>query len=93
MGLGGSGKTRLALAAARRADDARRRRFLNGVVFVPLAGITSAAELTGVLAGSLGLLLQGRESPATQLIKFVSVKELLVVMDNAEHLAGDLDLV
>jgi hypothetical protein len=52
-GPGGSGKTRLALAAA--SDQAYA--FLDGVVFIPLAEITSGAGLAPAIAAALGLTL------------------------------------
>lgn len=89
VGLGGSGKTRLALAAARQAADEHHRMFLNGIVFVPLAAARSPVELGAALAGALGLLLEGNESAERQLLTYLAGLEALIVLDNLEHLASE----
>lgn len=81
VGLGGVGKTRLAVEAAR--DNAAR--FLHGVCFVPLA---AAQDKAGLVAATLAALNVRSETDATdvaQLGKHLSDKEMLLVFDNAEH--------
>lgn len=90
VGLGGTGKTRLALAAARQANRERALMFLNGVLFVSLAEVTAVVELPLVLAEALGLRLTGHHDPARQLVDFLHNKELLLVLDNFEHLLPSL---
>jgi len=82
LGPGGIGKTRLALRAAAQQVHA----FLHGVYFVPLADLTTAALLAPAIAEALGLTLQSREKPLRQLLHFLRQKELLLVLDNFEHL-------
>ena len=82
IGPGGSGKTRLALEAARSmAAD-----FINGVAFVALAVIHTADDLIAALAEALGVTFVARAEPRAQLIGWLRDRELLLVLDNFEHL-------
>lgn len=83
VGLGGSGKTRLALATASQLQSS----FLNGVGFVPLTNVTEFAQLPLVLAGALRLSGSG-ENVVEQLLAYLAGKELLLVLDNFEQLTG-----
>lgn len=84
VGPGGGGKTRLALEAAARASDA----FLNGVCFVPLAGAGALDVAPSAVAEALGLALNGKLDPRDELLAHLRDKELLLVLDNLEHLPG-----
>lgn len=82
IGLGGVGKTRLALQAARESAA----RFLHGVCFVPL---TAAQDHAGLIAGAFAALNArpaGDAADEAQLAQHLSDKEMLLVFDNAEHL-------
>lgn len=81
IGLGGTGKTRLAIAAASHLQ------FRDGVVWVSLESLTDAAQILGALHEALEL------SPGQDVINFVAERELLVILDNAEHLVTDLDVI
>ena len=91
LGPGGVGKTRLALEAAAAVEPA----FLNGVWLAQLAGVDNPAALPWSLADAVGLALAGAEPPEVQLLNFLRHRELLLVLDNFEHLIGKaaLDLV
>jgi len=89
VGPGGSGKTRLAQEAAARAGDG----FLHGVCFVPLAGASALEVAPAAVAEALGLALSGKVDPRDQLLAHLSDKELLLVLDNLEHLPGASDWV
>jgi predicted ATPase/DNA-binding SARP family transcriptional activator len=82
IGAGGIGKTRLALQAAGQALDA----FADGVYFVPLAGIGSSEFLVLTIGEALGHSLSGEVDPKRQLLKYLAQKEMLLVLDNFEHL-------
>lgn len=86
MGLGGMGKTRLALATAQRLREERTLAFLNGVVFVGLQSVESASALPLVLAGALDMTLPGRGNALTHLAKQLQQRELLLVLDNFEQI-------
>jgi predicted ATPase/DNA-binding SARP family transcriptional activator len=81
-GPGGIGKTCLALAAA--AEQAAI--FTHGAAFVPLAGIGAAAFGTATLVIALGIALLGHHDPRAQLLDYLREKELLLILDNFEHL-------
>lgn len=92
LGVGGIGKTRLALATAEQVAADQKRLFLHGVVFVPLAGVDTTAQMTMTIAQALGLSLQGNEPPATQLLTHLRNKELLLLLDNVEQLLNEQTL-
>ncbi len=81
-GPGGVGKSTLALAAAAENSFA----FLDGVLFAPLTAISQPDDLPGLLLHLLGLTPTGRISPADQLLDALRSRELLLVLDNFEHL-------
>jgi len=91
-GVGGTGKTRLALRTA--AD--LRRAYPDGVWFVDLTRLGDPGLLTrevqdpGMLAylvaGSLGLQDRGGVPPVRQLTEHLADRHALLVLDNCEHL-------
>ncbi|MGO9734572.1 LuxR C-terminal-related transcriptional regulator, partial [Mycobacterium sp.] len=81
-GAGGVGKTRLAIqVAAQLADE-----FSDGVWYVDLAPITDPGLAPVTVARALGLPDQPGRSTIDNLLRFVGDRELLVVLDNCEHL-------
>ena len=81
-GPGGIGKTRLATEIAWTiADD-----FPDGAFFVSLAPLNDPALVPNAVAEALGLRGGNRESSAAWLAELLAGKELLLVLDNAEHL-------
>lgn len=83
-GTGGVGKTRLALEAASRVAGT----FRNGAVFVDLAPVTDTANVIPAIARSLAALDQNDAPPFEQLVAFLQDKQLLIILDNLEHLIG-----
>ena len=83
-GIGGVGKTRLAMAAARDAES----RFPDGVTFVPLAPLRDPALVVSTIAGSLGLREEQGQSPHQVLRAHLQEQQRLLVLDNFEHLLG-----
>jgi predicted ATPase/DNA-binding XRE family transcriptional regulator len=81
-GPGGVGKTRLALEVAESSHEA----FADGVVFVPLAPLRDAALLPSVLAETLGVKEVSGEPLQETLEKHLQDKQMLLVLDNFEHL-------
>jgi DNA-binding SARP family transcriptional activator/predicted ATPase/Tfp pilus assembly protein PilF len=86
LGPGGTGKTRLAVEVASHFCAQRPGSFLDGVYFIPLAAVESAAYLPPAIAESLGFTFHGAADPAGQLVDFLRQKELLLVLDNLEQL-------
>ena len=82
VGAGGIGKSRLALAAA----SAVRGRWRDGVWWLELSGLGEAALLASSMAQTMGLGLQGRESGPAALAAALADREVLLVVDNCEHL-------
>jgi predicted ATPase len=81
-GPGGSGKTRLAVAAA----DRLLPRFDDGVFFVPLAPLQEPERVPSAVALALGLR-EAPDRPALDVVRDHLVdKRLLLVADNFEHL-------
>ena len=84
VGMGGIGKTRLAIAVAR----AQQLRFVDGVWFVDLANVT-ANQLAIAIAETLNISLQGREKPRHRLLNGLKAQTTLLVLDNFETLFVD----
>jgi predicted ATPase/DNA-binding SARP family transcriptional activator len=88
-GPGGIGKTRLALGLA----EQEARRFADGACLVPLVSLSSPAQLPHVIAGQLGVAFYGPEEPKDQLIAALRSSELLLILDNFEHLLEGAEFV
>jgi predicted ATPase/DNA-binding XRE family transcriptional regulator len=81
-GPGGVGKTRLALRVAEEAADD----FPGGVAFVPLAPLTDAGLLLWTIARALGVPEAPDIVPLDALTTALRDRQLLLVLDNFEHL-------
>lgn len=89
IGPGGSGKTRLAIQVA----TDHERQFPGSACFVSLATVTDAVGIVPAIAGELGITLIGNKDPERQLLDWVRDRSLFLVLDNVEHLVGDLRIV
>ncbi|HVG05884.1 MAG TPA: BTAD domain-containing putative transcriptional regulator, partial [Burkholderiaceae bacterium] len=89
LGPGGAGKTRL----AKRALSEVTPLFADGAAFIALEDVVSASELGGRLARELGVSLSGNDEPLTQVIGFLRSRQVLLVLDNFEHLAADAPII
>ena len=86
---GGMGKTRLALeVAGRLAPD-----FSDGVCFVPFDAVGSPELMVSAVADALSFTFFGPQHPEEQLLAYLQSQNLLLVLDNLEHLLNDSDLV
>ena len=83
-GYGGCGKTRLALQAA--AEALNGRAFPGGVWLVELAALSSPALVVQEVATGLGVREQAEQSLLQTLTEYLREKQLLLVLDNCEHL-------
>ncbi|MBK8904770.1 MAG: AAA family ATPase [Anaerolineaceae bacterium] len=88
IGPGGMGKTRLAQEAARRQLGA----FADGVWYVSLVPLVDDDELVTAVAETIGLTFAGNIDPTRQLISYLAGKEMLLILDNFEHLITDKSL-
>jgi len=81
-GVGGVGKTRLALQVAAEVVP----HFADGAWFCELAAADSAPSLEQVVAVTLGVPLRGGADATDNLVEYLKAKRLLLVLDNCEHL-------
>ncbi|MBI4673578.1 MAG: tetratricopeptide repeat protein [Chloroflexi bacterium] len=81
-GAGGSGKTRLALELA----ASLAAQFSDGLFWVELAPLADAALVPYTLAAALGVREKGGQSLDAALANFLKPRQLLLVLDNCEHL-------
>ncbi len=84
LGVGGLGKTRLSLqVAAEVLDD-----YPDGVWFVELAALNDESLVPQAIAYVLGVKEEAGRPVIDALVKFVTQRQLLIVLDNCEHLVG-----
>jgi predicted ATPase/DNA-binding CsgD family transcriptional regulator len=88
-GLGGVGKTRLALRVAKDLERALR----DGVWFVPLAELADADLIPELVASVLGIHDRSSEFGMSRLTDYLSTREILLVLDNCEHLIDGCAIV
>jgi predicted ATPase/DNA-binding winged helix-turn-helix (wHTH) protein len=90
VGPGGIGKTRIALAVA----HGLRGVYCDGVWFVELAPLADALLVVPTVARVLGHTVAPKEAALASLLEALQEKDLLLVLDNCEHLLGAVaDLV
>ncbi|GAA4012392.1 hypothetical protein GCM10022247_38730 [Allokutzneria multivorans] len=81
IGAGGLGKTRLAHAVSRRADQ-------RVVYFVELAGLPADGDVTRAVAAALGLREVQRADLVPGIARLGGAASALLVLDNCEHVLG-----
>ena len=89
VGPGGIGKTRLAIQLAGRVGAA----FEDGVAFVDLQPVSGADGLVMAVAAALSLPLTGAGDPRDCVLQSLAGAQVLLVLDNFEHLAECADLL
>ena len=87
-GVGGAGKTRLALELAARC----RPSYTDGAMVVELAPVGDDRPLAGVVLTALGLDAGGPSADAAEqrLDEAMAERRLLLILDNCEHLLGSV---
>jgi len=88
-GPGGIGKTRLALKAA----GGVVQDFKDGAFLVALAPIYSPEYIIQTIAEALKFPLATQEDPQVQLLRYLRRRQLLLVIDNFEHLLDGAGIV
>jgi predicted ATPase/DNA-binding CsgD family transcriptional regulator/transcriptional regulator with XRE-family HTH domain len=83
-GPGGAGKTRLAGEVARQVAG----RFADGAWLAELAPVRDPVLVAGVVAAALGVREQPGLSAAGALARVLARQQLLLVLDNCEHVIG-----
>ena len=81
-GVGGVGKTRLALQLAAEVLP----EFREGAWLVELAAIRDPEGVTGAFAAVFGVTARAGQTLEQSLVEFLRTKQLLLVVDNCEHL-------
>jgi predicted ATPase/DNA-binding winged helix-turn-helix (wHTH) protein len=84
VGPGGIGKTQLALAVAHELCDSTR----DGVWVVELSSVETAERVVSAVARVLGEARSPAAGAVTALIEAIHTQELLLVLDNCEHVIG-----
>ena len=83
-GPGGVGKTRLAGEVARQVAG----RFADGAWLAELAAVRDPAQVAAVVAAALGIREQPGVAAAEALARVLAGQQLLLVLDNCEHVIG-----
>jgi DNA-binding SARP family transcriptional activator/predicted ATPase len=90
VGPGGMGKTRLALAAG----YALREQYQNSVYFVDLAPLERVDEIPAAIGAALDFQPPDKSGDLfPQLLKFLRNRQLLLILDNFEHLLQGTKLI
>ncbi len=84
LGTGGIGKTRIAM----QVGHAQLRVFKHGVYFVSMASIKSPEHIPAAIAGVLNFAFQPRKKIIHQLLNTLQSKQILLILDNFEHLVS-----
>ena len=82
VGPGGIGKTRLAIETASNMQDI----FPDGVYFVALASVGSVNTVVSTTANAVQFAFYGPSDPKEQLLNYLRYKQMLLIVDNLEHL-------
>jgi non-specific serine/threonine protein kinase len=80
-GIGGSGKTRLAIELGRRVVE----RYADGVRFVDLAPVNSPDRVAPEVARAAGAEEERNRPIVDTLLKHVAARHMLLILDNCEH--------
>ena len=89
VGSGGIGKSRLAL----RVLEEQRGLFAHGVDFVPLNAVASSEFIAYAIAEVIHFSPQGPQAPDEQLLNYLREKEMLLALDNLDHLLEGCTLI
>lgn len=90
VGAGGMGKSRLSLQVAHE----QLRRFEHGVIAVWLAAISNEEDIVTNIAEALGFTFDGgSRSPLNQILDYLHEKQMLLIMDNFEHVIDSASIV
>jgi DNA-binding SARP family transcriptional activator/predicted ATPase len=89
VGPGGIGKTHLALEVA----AGHSQLFHDGVVLIELAPLRSADDFPAAIAKVLDFTFDNNAPPEEQLFDYLRDKEMLLVMDNFEHLLDGVEFI
>jgi predicted ATPase len=86
VGVGGTGKTRLALEVANQLSTA----YDDGVLLVELAPVNQAESVPNLVADLAGAAQQPGKSVTQSLVHALQNRSLLLLLDNCEHVLDDV---
>lgn len=90
LGMGGVGKSRLAQAVAQAVAQAALHDFADGVWFAPLANLEAGEgaveRIALAIAAAIGFQVTDMQAPLSELATHLAAKQMLLVLDNWEHL-------
>ncbi len=89
LGTGGIGKTRIAIETASR----HQTEFRDGIYYVPLAPLTTPDHIVTTIADNINFTFGGSDSPTDELLSYLVEKNMLLVLDNFEHLSESAGLL
>ncbi|MCE7989218.1 MAG: hypothetical protein DYG89_49320 [Caldilinea sp. CFX5] len=107
VGPGGMGKTRLAVAVAQQVLDAveqensksrpegsrQNLKFADGIFFVALATVTAPDGIAAAIASAVNFSFYSDAASEQQLLAYLREKQMLLILDNFEHLLAGADFV
>jgi predicted ATPase/DNA-binding SARP family transcriptional activator len=85
-GVGGVGKTRLAMRAAAAVSG----HFTDGLSWCELAPVTEPSAVSAAVATALGVRRSAESSVVESVVDFLSLRQMLLVLDNCEHLLNGI---
>lgn len=88
-GIGGTGKTRLAIALATQCNE----EFSDGICFVDLAPLSDVALVANAVAAALGVIENPDEPLLNTLKRVLGPRTLLLLIDNFEHVIAAAPLI
>lgn len=89
LAAGGMGKTRLALATAKSQVES----FEHGVYFIPMVQLREADNIIPTIASVLSVQLPSFSDSTSQVLNYLRDKEMLLVVDNFEHLLDGASII
>ena len=89
VGVGGIGKTRLAVQLAK----AQQEQFVDGVWFVNLQPLQSGQQIVPVVMDAVGAVPSGHDTPENQLLQYLQEKTLLLLLDNFENVLDGVGIL
>ena len=88
-GVGGIGKTRLALQLAK----VQQETFVDGVWFVNLQPLQSGKQIVSVVMDAVGAVPSGHDTPENQLLQYLQEKRTLLLLDNFENVLDGVGIL
>ncbi len=85
VGPGGIGKTRLAIQAA----EEHLSQFAHGAALIQLASVNSVGGIVTAITNAVNATFYGPDDAHTQLLSYLSERQMLLILDNAEHLLAE----